>query len=107
MNQPVNILLGELMLKTSLVTKQDLDEALQIGKETGMRVGRVLIVSGYISEEHLMATLDVQSKLKEGMLTLDQGLAALKLVKSKDVSLDTAMYELEIACVQPLSTADA
>ncbi|HEY9772963.1 MAG TPA: hypothetical protein V6C81_04075 [Planktothrix sp.] len=105
MNQPVIILLGELMMKSSLVTKQDLDEALQIGKETGMRVGRVLIVSGYLTDEHLNAALEVQTLLKEGQLTLDEGVDALRLVQSKDVSLQSAMNELQIEAAEPRSAA--
>jgi type IV pilus assembly protein PilB len=73
----MNILIGELLKKAGLITQEDINEALQIAKDSGMRVGQVLIVSGYITEEQLKTALEVQQLLKTQSITLEQGLAKL------------------------------
>ena len=107
MNASGNISLGDLMLKSSLVSKQDLDEALQIGKETGMRVGQVLIVSGFITARNLQATQYVQSMVRGEKITLDEALSVLRLIKTENLTLESALARLHIAQNIPLSLVEA
>jgi len=52
--------LGEMLLDVGAITEQQLDEALQVQKESGKRLGQVLIEEHYITENDLIETLRLQ-----------------------------------------------
>jgi len=52
--------LGELLVKKSLITEQQLNEALELQKQEGTRVGEVLIKMGLVSENEILKTLSEQ-----------------------------------------------
>lgn len=53
-------LLGEILVDAGLLNEQELSHALQIQKQTGDRLGYVLIKKGFISEAHLIQALSKQ-----------------------------------------------
>lgn len=56
-------LLGQLLLKAKLITEKQLEEAVNIQKQTGKRLGSILVDLGYISEESLITFLSRQYKV--------------------------------------------
>jgi len=52
--------LGDLLLKKGLITKEDLDKAIEQQKQTAERLGKVLMDLGFISEDDLYKTLGEQ-----------------------------------------------
>mgnify|MGYP000625113755 CR=1 FL=1 len=42
--------LGDLLLKHNIITRQQLDKALKVQKETGERLGKVLVDLGYATD---------------------------------------------------------
>jgi type IV pilus assembly protein PilB len=52
--------LGELLVNTGLITKEQLEEALKIQSNSGGRLGQILVQLGYIDEEVLIAFLGKQ-----------------------------------------------
>jgi len=42
--------IGEILLDKNVITKEQLEEALEIQKRTGEKLGRILIDKGYVSE---------------------------------------------------------
>lgn len=59
-------LLGEIMLAAKVITQEQLEEALEYQKETGIKLGRILIEKGYISEQALKDCLDRQVVVRNG-----------------------------------------
>lgn len=59
-------LLGEVMLAADVISNEQLQEALDYQKETGGKIGRILIEKGYISEQALIDCLDRQSSVRTG-----------------------------------------
>ncbi len=55
--------LGDLLTGAGLLQASDLREAMLISKQQGLPVGRVLIMSGYLTEQHLQAAVQAQSLL--------------------------------------------
>jgi general secretion pathway protein E len=53
-------LLGEILLKESLITQEQLDEALEVQHEKGSPLGEVLLRLGYINERDLLKALGRQ-----------------------------------------------
>ncbi len=52
--------IGELLLREGLISREDLDQALQQQKETGTRLGFALVTSGALSEADLTRVLSMQ-----------------------------------------------
>ena len=59
-------LLGDIMLAARVITQHQLEEALEYQKETGGKIGRILIEKGYISEQALKDCLDSQIVARNG-----------------------------------------
>jgi len=62
--------LGDLVVELGLVSQKDLNEALQIGKDTGLPIGRVLTMSAFLTDLQLQAALRAQEMLKQGSIEL-------------------------------------
>jgi type IV pilus assembly protein PilB len=52
--------IGELLLEAGIITRQQLDEALQIQKKTGKKIGEILVEKGYITEDEILEVLEFQ-----------------------------------------------
>lgn len=86
--------LGELMIEIGIVSRHDLNSALQISQDIGLPVGRVLIMSGWITESQLQAAVQVQSLLKDGLITMETAIQAAKLLTNKGMSLQEALSQV-------------
>jgi hypothetical protein len=56
-------LFGEILVSDGLVSKEQLDEALQLQKSTGEFLGSILLELGHITETDIVRTLSVQYQL--------------------------------------------
>ncbi len=56
--------LGEILLSTGLITKENLNEALVLQKQTGEKLGNILVNLGYITEEVLLSILAKQQEIE-------------------------------------------
>ena len=52
--------LGEILLKSGLITEAQIEEALDKQRKTGERLGSTLVELGYITEEKIIASLGEQ-----------------------------------------------
>lgn len=75
------IKIGQLLLGAGLLSGADLAEALEIAKESGQLIGRVLVMSGFVSDEQLKAGLSVQERIRNNQLSLDDGIKELSKYK--------------------------
>jgi len=57
MGRPEKVRLGEILVQQKLLTEEQLKSALELGKKSGRRLGRVVIDLGYASEEHISQAL--------------------------------------------------
>ena len=55
--------LGEILIDGGVITPQQLDEALRIQKELGMKLGETLIHLGYAQEDNILLTMKKQLNL--------------------------------------------
>ncbi|HEY2830724.1 MAG TPA: type II secretion system protein GspE, partial [Thermoanaerobaculia bacterium] len=56
----MSVRLGELLTKASLITQDQLKEALRVQKETGGKLGETLIKLGFVAEEDITECLSQQ-----------------------------------------------
>ncbi|HEX7510098.1 MAG TPA: ATPase, T2SS/T4P/T4SS family [Chitinivibrionales bacterium] len=70
--------LGEILIAQGMITNEQLVEALQVHKRTGVSLGTVLVKLGYLSEDELTSVLGAQIQLDQkkriGEVLIDQGL---------------------------------
>ncbi|HSQ41172.1 MAG TPA: ATPase, T2SS/T4P/T4SS family [Fibrobacteraceae bacterium] len=57
--------LGEILLERGFINQEQLDRALEVGKQQGERLGRVLIKLGYMSEDRLIEILSAQLEIPQ------------------------------------------
>lgn len=88
-NSPIKI--GELLVKAGTVTKKDLDDATITAGETGLPIGRVLIMAGFITDPMLQAAVQAQSLIKDDQVELQIALKALKAVSTIETSFEEAL----------------
>lgn len=90
------IRLGILMIDAGLLTRDDLEECLAMAKETGLPVGKIFLLSGKTSEPVLLATVQAQSLLKDGIIELETAYKALRRVAQTGIVLDEALKQLQV-----------
>ena len=94
MQKKNHILIGDILVKSDLVTMAQFAEAMPVSVKTGMPVGKVLISSGYLTEERLRQVLSVQSLIRDHILSAELGLDALRLVSKENIELSDALTRL-------------
>ncbi|HMP51085.1 MAG TPA: hypothetical protein PKD05_05970, partial [Candidatus Melainabacteria bacterium] len=83
--------LGELLTKSDILTSQQLLESIELAKQTGMPIGRMLVMSGAVSEEVLLTSVQLQSMFRDNLLDLDRAIVLLTMVNKANISLEEAM----------------
>lgn len=90
--------LGELLLEANLITKSDLDHALQVQVGGSRRLGYLLIKMGYITEEELHSVLSQQ---------LDLPIVSIKDEFSAQVKKILPRYLCRKYSIMPLAIGDS
>lgn len=85
------IKLGELLIRVGILKEKELADAIRVAGETGLPIGRVLIMSGYMTDRELQASVQAQSLIKDKVVEIDVALDALKQVSREDVTLEQAL----------------
>lgn len=67
-----------------------------MSRETGLPVGRMLLVAAKTTETVLQAAVQAQSLLKDGLIDLDTAYKALRIVKDEKKSFENALMQLNI-----------
>jgi hypothetical protein len=83
--------LGELLLSSSVLSDAELEHAVELSSETGLPMGRVLVMCGYISERELEAAVRAQSLVKDGALELAKAKEAIQLMSKKGMDFDKCL----------------
>lgn len=69
--------LGNILLKSGFINQQQLDSAQKMGYETGIRLGRALVLSGAIDHAILTKALEVQTMVRDKKITVAQAIELL------------------------------
>jgi general secretion pathway protein E len=101
--------LGELLIAKRLIQQEDLDRALELQKERGEKIGRLLIELGFVAQRDVLAALSEQLRIP--LVTIDgavftapetDGLAARFLRQSRCLPLGLNENGLTLAMADPL-----
>lgn len=85
--------LGELLIRSEILTSQQLLESIELAKQTGTPIGRMLVMCGAVSENVLYGSVQIQSMIRENQLDIDAAVALLTIVHKEDIPLHEAMVK--------------
>ncbi len=88
-----NFLIGNLLVASNMLKPEDLNEALQISRSHSLPIGKVLLMSEYISDKDLKLALDAQLKASQLNLTANQIVKILKFAFKNKISIDEAIQK--------------
>lgn len=83
--------LGELLITWQLLSNSDLKEACNIANQTKMPIGKVLVMSGYITDFTLKAAIEVQTLIRHDKIDLSQAAILIKKVQAEKISVQAAL----------------
>jgi hypothetical protein len=86
--------LGELLTAAGVLRREDLNEAVQIANDTGQLIGKVLVMSGYLSKHALQVAVTAQSLIRDSVVTAELALVGIKVACNQEVSFEEAMEQL-------------
>lgn len=86
--------LGELLLEAEIIVEAQLEDALKTSQETGLPLGRILVLTGGISEEILSAALTAQVLVRDEKISRDQAIQALKSSRFRRVNIEVSLMDL-------------
>lgn len=92
-NSKRSLKLGELLTRAQILTSDQLLEAIEMAKQTGMPIGRMLVMSGAISEEVLLSAVQIQSKYRDGLIDFDKALTTITQINKGETTVDEALAE--------------
>jgi hypothetical protein len=89
----VRFRLGELLLEAGIISPDVLTQGLTISKRATMPIGRVLIMSGHVSELDVQCTLQAQASIRDGSIDASLAKELLRFSHVHQVSIEEA-YKL-------------
>jgi hypothetical protein len=83
-----------LLTGTGAVEQPKVEEALQSAKSLNCSLERALVMLGHASENGLKSIMDAQHMVKDGKITLEMAVKALRFAKQNSLDLDEAINVL-------------
>ena len=94
-----HVRLGDLLKASGIVSYEYLKEALSSFEEKGLPLGKMLTMSGFLSEAELQVALEIQTLLNNRQLPFDVGVRVLNLSYQDKIPLAEAFSRASV--VQP------
>ncbi len=92
--------LGEIMREAGVVNPRNLDEGLRQSLNTGLPLGLVLIGMGAISNQNLHSTLMAHRLVRDGELTREAAIQALRVARLQEISLKQSLSDQKIRTIK-------
>lgn len=92
MNQAkIDLRIGELLIESGILTKQDLEQAMKTAEATSLPIGRVLVMAGFLTDTEFQAAVQAQSLVRDSLIPLDNAVKVLKAVTDDRISFQHAL----------------
>ncbi len=102
--------IGDMILSTGKVSRADMDRALEVQKQTGQKLGRILIDLGTVSEEDLrqaysnLLNIPVWEKKKDEQYPIVEGIPKVFLVTNRVLPLKVYDSMIDVVLADPQDT---
>ena len=109
-NEPVtdNYRLGDILLANAMITPQQIEEALKLQKDTGGKLGQIIVDHGWVSEQDILKALSAQLSIP--FIKIRPGLYDPDVVALLDQSIASRLKVLPLFKIHNnifVATADA
>lgn len=94
-----HVRLGDLLKASGIVSYEFLKEALTNFEEKGLPLGKVLLMSGFLTEDELRIALEIQTLVNNRQLPFDVGVRVLSISHEEKIDLAEAFTRASV--VQP------
>lgn len=88
---PNNSRLGDLLITWRIITPAALKEAIDIAGQTKMPIGRVIVMSGFVTDAILKLAVELQTLIRSNKITIELAGQALKMANQTGISLSDAL----------------
>lgn len=85
--------LGELLIDAGYVSREQLQQTLEKSSTSGLPFGRLLVFSGILTEGLLTGALNAQILIRDGKLSKQQAVEALKEARQRQVTVEVQLKE--------------
>lgn len=86
--------LTRLLLDAAMINQEQLGRALTRASDSGMQMGRILVLNRDLSSWMMLSALNAQILVRDGKITKDQAVQALGAVGRRRISIEQALFEL-------------
>lgn len=86
--------IGELLVAANVIKPEVLLESLQVAKKSSTPLGRVLMSIGELTERDVESAIEIQSLIREGVISPEFGIRALNVAVKACINLDEAFKRL-------------
>ncbi|MBX9950844.1 MAG: hypothetical protein K2Y39_16860 [Candidatus Obscuribacterales bacterium] len=98
--KPLPIKIGDLLVQSTMIDEETLESCMGLAVKMHVPLGRILSMEGHLAEELLARALEVQDLIVKEVLSVNNGVMVLKLVKQQALTIEEA-----VARVNALPTA--
>jgi protein-disulfide isomerase-like protein with CxxC motif len=96
--------IGELLIEAQILRARELSDAIKITKITNLPIGRVLVMSSFVSEKSFQAAVKAQSMVRDSVLPLRTAIQALSQMSRKEQTFEEALNDLGWAAAADAQT---
>ena len=89
-----DVQLGELLIHSGLVEPEQFDAAYRLSFKMRLPLGRVLAMHGHVNEAHLRDAIEIQSRVRDGLLPFEHAVQILSSIARDGISLEQAVNRL-------------
>src|ERR1700733_7479325 len=97
--------IGELLIDAKIVSKDQIAHAVSVAERRELPVGRSLVMLGFISASLLQDAIDAQSLFRDGLISQEESIVAMKIAAADNVSLKEALKELRLKVNSNVATS--
>jgi len=94
------IKIGDLLVQSTVIDQETLDSCMALCIKMHVPLGRILSMEGHLADDLLSKALEIQELIRTNVLSVANGVTALKLVKQQALTVEEA-----VARVNALPTA--
>lgn len=95
-----NILIGELLVQSGILSKERLAEATRQANTKKLQLGQTLVMGGYLSARDLRAAIEAQSLVRDKTIDVQSAVKCLRVVHRTGKSFSDIMSELGVKALR-------
>ncbi|MBX9685184.1 MAG: hypothetical protein K2X27_00705 [Candidatus Obscuribacterales bacterium] len=85
---------GDLLVESGLLSREDLNEGMNLSASLGLPIGKTMVMSGVLSEKVVRSAVLIQSMMKDGLIEREMAVQALARSGRENLPVEECLIEL-------------